>query len=235
MPEKNLNIYQKLAKIRKVVEVVQKNKTGYGYKYVSDDELLAKITGAMDKYEVSLIPSIAPMTFYVDTYTYTKINKKEKEEIVNEIIVRADMIYKWVDNDNPENVVEVPWALVGNQSDASQSFGSALTYSYRYFLLKYFGVATPEDDPDAWKAKKKQAEDEEDKLITEQIISEYDKAVREYIADHNDDDSKKKVKDLTSKYVKSGDYTKIKEPHLAAKMLEDFYNTFLAVEETSGN
>ena len=44
-----LNLYQKLAKIRKQVEVVQKNKSGYGYKYVTDDELLAKITVGIRK------------------------------------------------------------------------------------------------------------------------------------------------------------------------------------------
>ena len=32
-----MNIYQKLARIRKQVEVIQKNKSGYGYKYVSED------------------------------------------------------------------------------------------------------------------------------------------------------------------------------------------------------
>lgn len=30
MAEQNLNIYQKLAKIRKQVEVIQRNKKGYG-------------------------------------------------------------------------------------------------------------------------------------------------------------------------------------------------------------
>ena len=39
-----MNIYQKLARIRKQVEVIQKNKSGYGYKYVSEDEILAKIS-----------------------------------------------------------------------------------------------------------------------------------------------------------------------------------------------
>ena len=38
-----LNIYQKLAKIREQVEVMRKNKSGYGYTYVSEDEILAKI------------------------------------------------------------------------------------------------------------------------------------------------------------------------------------------------
>lgn len=46
MAEQNLNIYQKLAKIRKQVEVIQRNKKGYGYTYVSEDEILAKISGS---------------------------------------------------------------------------------------------------------------------------------------------------------------------------------------------
>ena len=48
MAEKRLTLYQKLAKIRKPVEVLSKNKTGYNYKYVSDDVILAKLTGLMD-------------------------------------------------------------------------------------------------------------------------------------------------------------------------------------------
>ena len=35
MAVQNMNIYQRLAKIRKQVEVIQRNKSGYGYKYVS--------------------------------------------------------------------------------------------------------------------------------------------------------------------------------------------------------
>ena len=44
--------------------------------------------------------------------------------------------------------IVVPWVMVGQQADASQSFGSGLTYVYRCFLLKLFGVSTVEDDPD---------------------------------------------------------------------------------------
>ena len=56
MAEQDLNIYQRLAKIRKQVEVIKKNKSGCNYKYVSDDELLARISGLMDKYSLMLIP-----------------------------------------------------------------------------------------------------------------------------------------------------------------------------------
>ena len=44
-----MNIYQKLARIRKQVEVIQKHKRGYGYTYVSEDEILAKVSGLRDQ------------------------------------------------------------------------------------------------------------------------------------------------------------------------------------------
>jgi len=116
-----MNIYQKLAKIRKQVEVVRKNKAGYGYKYVSDDELLAKITVFMDKYGLSLIPSITVGSTRVEPHSYVKTKAKKDGEIydenVNEILVSADMIYTWVNNDNPDERIEVEWSLVGYQTN----------------------------------------------------------------------------------------------------------------------
>lgn len=55
--------------------------------------------------------------------------------------------------------------MVGQQADASQSFGSGLTYVYRYFPLKHFGVSTVEDDPDNWRAKQREAEEAENRAI----------------------------------------------------------------------
>lgn len=224
MEEEKLNIYQKLAKVRKAVEVVQKNKSGYGYKYVTEDELLAKITGAMDKYGLSLIPSVVPGSFKTEPYTYTK-SKKGVDEIVNEMLVTADMTFRWVNNDDPDEFVNVPWAMTGHQADASQSFGSALTYAYRYFLLKYFGVATPEDDPDNWRSKQKAAEAEEDKAIAAQVIEAFDKKLREFLA--NNKDKSAAVKEFVTKYVKNGDYFKITESALAMKLTEEFDKKFL--------
>lgn len=223
--EGKLNIYQKLAKVRKSVEVVQKNKAGYGYKYVTDDELLAKITGQMDKYGVSLIPSVVPDTFSVTPYTYTSLDKRtQKEKTVNELLVKGDMRFTWINNENPEDRIDVDWVLVGHQGDASQSFGSALTYSYRYFILKYFGVATPEDDPDSWRSKQKEAEEEESRQLAKHIIDTFDETVRLFLADHKDKSAS--VKELVTKYVKDGNYMKIQEPALATKLLEDFNETF---------
>jgi len=156
-----LNIYQKLAQIREMVEVMQRNSKAYGYSYVSDVDLLAKISVGMKEHHVSLIPQIVPGTTVVDKYEYTK-TKSGKTEPVYEILTKAEMLFTWVNDDKPEEKIEIPWVLVGQQSDGSQAFGSGLTYSYRYFLLKYFGVATPNDDPDNWRSKQRAAEDEVD-------------------------------------------------------------------------
>lgn len=223
-----LNLYQKLAKIRKPVEVMQRNKSGFGYKYVTDTELLAKISGLMDKYGVSLIPRIVPNSTSVLPYSYEK-TKAGKTEIVNEILVHGDMQYIWVNNDNPEEKIIVDWAMVGHQGDGSQGFGSALTYSMRYFLLKYFGVATPEDDPDSWRAKQRAAEKEEEIAVAKGIIETVHGIVTEFLA--KNPDKQTEVKKLVVKYVKGGDYFKINEPVLAKKLLDDINNTFINIKE----
>ena len=236
MPEQEvngLNIYQRLAKIRKQVEVIQKNKAGYGYKYVSEDEILARISAFMDKYSLSLIPSIDKATLMVTPYN-TKKTKSTKggeiyEENVNEVLTSADMTFTWVNNDEPTERVEVPWVLVGHQSDGSQSFGSGLSYAMRYFLLKFFNVATPDDDPDKWRSKQKAASAAEDKMIAEQIIQTVDEVIKAYLAANPT--MSDAVKKFVAKYVKGGNYFAITESVLASKLLADFKTTFNTKEE----
>ena len=223
-----LNIYQKLAQVRKAVEVIQRNKKGYGYTYVSEDEILAKITVYMDKLHLSLIPSIVGGTTKVEPYTYEKTKSTAKGDIyteaVNEILVSADMVWTWINNDNPEERVSVGWALVGQQSDASQAFGSGLTYSDRYFLLKFFNVSTPSDDPDHFRSKQKETQAAEDKMIADEIIKNVDAEIKAYLADHTD--KSESVKKFVAKYVKNGNYFAITEPALASKLLEEFLATY---------
>lgn len=226
--QQNLNIYQKLAKIRKQVEVIQRNKKGYGYTYVSEDEILAKISGFMDKYALSLIPSIVHNSSIVSPYSTKKTKSTNKGEIyeenVNEVLVSADMVFTWVNNENPEERVDVPWILVGHQSDGSQSFGSGLSYAMRYFLLKFFNIATPDDDPDKWRSKQRAAGAAEDKMIAEEIISSFDTLVKDYLA--SNPDKAEEVKKFVAKYVKGGNYFAITESVLASKLIADFKETF---------
>lgn len=223
----SMNIYQRLAKVRKQVEVIQKNASGFNYKYVSEDEILARASGAMDKYHVSLIPKIVPGTFKVEPFVYDKskvIKGEVLTEHITELMTTADMIMTWVNNDNPEDRIEVPWAMTGHQADGSQGFGTGLSYSYRYFLLKYFGIATPSDDPDNWRSKKNEADAAESKEICAAIISQIDEKVHLYLADHPED--RERLTDFTKRYVKGGNYKLIDNQTLATKMLGDL-DTFI--------
>lgn len=221
-----MNIYQKLAKIRKPAEVIQKNARGYGYTYVSEDEILSKITGLMNKYGVSLIPRITPGTANVEPYCYTKTKStkdgKVFEEKVNEVMVKAEMTWTWVNNDNPEDCIVVPWALVASQADASQAFGSGLTYASRYFLLKYFNIATSDEDPDEYRRKQKESEAEEDRMIAEKIIEQVHELVTERLSANPDD--KQKIITITKKYVKengktSANYFAVNSSVVASELL----------------
>lgn len=218
-----LNLYQKLAKIRKQVEILKKDTKAYGYNYTKEESILAKITVFMEKYHLSLIPGIVPGTTEVSPFCYKKTKSTKNGEIyeenVNEVLVSADTTWTWVNNDNPEERIVVPWAMVGQQTDASQSFGSGLTYSSRYFLLKYFNISTSDDDPDRFRSKQKQAEAEEEKAITAELIDSIDKLITGYLTQNPA--KKDDIKKLVSKYVKNGNYFEIKESALAGKLLSE--------------
>lgn len=222
MAEK-LNIYQKLAKIRKPAEVIKKNRKGYGYTYVDEEEILSKITGLMSKYGVSLIPRIVPGSATVEPYHYTKTKSLKDgtivEERINEVMVKADMEWVWVNDEDPKECIVVPWFLVGSQGDASQSFGSALTYSSRYFLLKYFNIATSEDDPDEYRRRQAEAAETEDRLVAEKITESIHAMVTKFTAEHAD--KRADVVKIVKKYVKDGNYLSITKSATATELMNE--------------
>lgn len=138
MNEEQLTLAQKLAEIRKMTEAITKNKAGYNYKYVTVDEILARVTAGMKKFGVSLTPNIRPGTgsYQIWEYEKTKFTKsgQQYEEKNNEIIFSAEVIYRWTDLESGE-VLEVPWHIAGSQADPAQALGSAMTYGLRQFLI----------------------------------------------------------------------------------------------------
>lgn len=225
----DLNIYQKLALIRKQVEIMQKDSRAYGYNYVKEEAILAKVTVFMEEYALSLIPSTVHGAMHVLPYTYKKTKSTKQgaiyEENVNENLVYGDMTFTWVNNENPEERVVVPWFVVGQQADASQAFGSGLTYTNRYFLLKYFNVSTSDDDPDVWRDKQREAEEAAAKMVAEEVVKVIDETIRDYMREHKDNGPA--VKEFCGKYAKGGDYLSITDPVLAQKLLDDFKKAFI--------
>ena len=227
-----LNIYQKLAKIRAIADAVKKTKTGHNYTYADISDILAKITAGMAKHGVSLVPGIVPGTTevqqVVSVNTKTDRQGNAYDKTTTEMLVKADMTFRWVNDDNPMEFVEVPWTLTGSQADPSQAFGSGLSYCTRYFLSSYFQIAQVDTDVDAYRSKQKEAEESEDIAIAGQIVDELHNLVTKYLEGNPDDAPN--VKKFLGKYVKGSDYFKIKEPALASKLLQDFTNTYLNKE-----
>lgn len=224
-----LNLYQKLAKIRAMSDAVKKSKKGYNYTYSDITEILANVTGGMKKYGVSLIPSIMPDTASVtpNVMVNTKTDKTGKvyDSTTTEMVFTADMIYTWVNDDNPDEEIEVTWFATGSMADCAQAMGAGLTYTTRQFLTAYFQIAQSDNDVDAYRKKQKEAEDSEDRAIAEAIIDEFDGIIKQFLADN--EDKKDEVKKFISKYVKGGNYFAIKEPVLAGKLLNDFKENYM--------
>lgn len=231
MAEERLNLYQKLARIRKMTEVIQKNRAGFGYKYVTEDEILARVTAGMEKYGVSLIPRMVPGTTEVTPIHYVKRDVKNDkagkqivtEKSVDEYLITGQIEWEWINDETPSENIVVPWMIVGQQNDASQTFGSAWTYSSRYFLLKYFNIATSDDDPDNYRAKKAEAAMQEQKEILNSIIAEIEKTINEHVNDTNKENVKKQIlaaRVVIEKGKPSNKFTLIRDVDSAAKYLE---------------
>lgn len=137
-----MNLFQKLVEIRKEVINFNKDSKSFGYKYVSGSQAIGKIRDKMDELGVLLVPNIGELS--EKTYDY----KNSKGEEKTDFIIEGDVSYTWINGEKPEETLTVPWKLYGAQDDISKAFGSGLTYSERYFILKFFQAPTDEDDPD---------------------------------------------------------------------------------------
>lgn len=143
MTETKLNIYQKLVEVRKTIDAFHKDTKSFSYSYVSGSQVLKKIQDKMNELGILLIPQVLNQSHSTFDYKDKKGNEK------TDFIVTAEMKYVWVNAENPTDIIEIPWQTLGQQDDISKAFGSGLTYSERYFLLKFFGVPTDDEDPDA--------------------------------------------------------------------------------------
>lgn len=140
----DLNLYQKLVRLKEYVAIEGLNKDSKGYKgaYVTGNQILYKIQSKLTELNLLLVPET--MLGSYETHNY----KTKRGESKTDFIVSGEMNYYWINADKPDEVLKCNWAYYGQQEDISQAYGSGLTYAERYFLLKFLGVATDEDDPD---------------------------------------------------------------------------------------
>ena len=149
-----MTLDNKILELKKIVCVMQKDAKGHGYDYVSEESILMAINEKMIELGLRLTPRFVSGTLFSEVLSYKNAKGQDKTDV----IVRSEMVFEWKDIETGE-VELVPWGLIGQQSDASQALGSGLTYSNRYFLLKYFNVATSNDDPDKIRSEQEAAEE----------------------------------------------------------------------------
>ena len=134
-----MNIYQKLLLIQKHVSGLKKDAKSFGYEYVSGTKVINTIKPKMDELGLILKQEILSIDNQRQDYQ-TKIGSK------SEILSKVMMRFTWIDTETGEKDENLFGA--NGQNDWEKGLGSALTYAERYFLLKFFHIATDEDDID---------------------------------------------------------------------------------------
>lgn len=143
--EEKPNIYQKLLVIQKSIVGLGKDrntKSQYnpnGYSYVTGAKVLEHIKPLMNQLGLILKQEVLSAENSRQDYNVKSGTKSE-------ILTKVMMKFTWVDCETGERDENLFGA--NGQNDWEKGFGSALTYAERYFLLKYFHIATDEDDID---------------------------------------------------------------------------------------
>ena len=148
-----MNIFQKLIEVRKVVPYLQKEAQGQQYNYVSSSQVLASTKAKMDELGLILIPRVT--SHKVSESTVEQKNKETGDVFkrTTTYFTELDMTMTWVNADDPKEIIECPWYGQGVDIAGEKGVGKALTYSEKYFMLKFFNIPTDKDDPDAFQAR----------------------------------------------------------------------------------
>ena len=135
-----MKLYQKLLTIQQKINGLGKDKSANNYRYVTGDKVLGEIKPLMN--ELGLLLKQEVLSIENTRQDYTLKSGTNKSEILSKLSMR----FTWIDCETGEKDENLFGA--NGQNDWDKGVGSALTYAERYFLLKYFHIATDEDDID---------------------------------------------------------------------------------------
>lgn len=137
-----LPLVAKLLIIQKECSYLKKENKGYQFQFVSSAQTLGTIRGKMDELGVLLVPKV--IRHSIRDFKNSKGN--------NEFLTEMDVEFTWINVDDPTDILVCPFYGQG-VDNAEKGVGKALTYSEKYFLLKFFHIATDKDDPDNFQKK----------------------------------------------------------------------------------
>ena len=142
-----MNVYQKVARLRDLVGAVQKDARNEHFKfdYVSSNAILAAVKGTMSDLGLVVIPSV---------------DKTNVIQVGNSYLTEIWLTYTWINTENPTDRFEQHWYAQGKDSNELGP-GKAYTYAEKYLFLKLLNIATSDDDPDKTVTKAKPVKEEE--------------------------------------------------------------------------
>jgi hypothetical protein len=158
-----MGIYKKLLVIQQKINGLSKDKKSFTYSYVTGDKVLGIIKPLMNELGLILKQEVVSIENSRQDY---KTAKGDKSEILSKVMMQ----FTWIDTDTGEKDVNSFGA--NGQNDWEKGLGSALTYAERYFLLKYFHIATDEDDIDNDLRKAPEAKKTETKKGSKPVLTD---------------------------------------------------------------
>ena len=134
-----MSLYKKLLEVQKKVIGLGKDKKSFGYDYVTGSKVLEHIKPILNECGILLKQEVVSVE-------KERIDYKAKSGEKSEMLYSVYQKFTWIDTDTGEKDENTFFS--SGMNDWEKGLGSALTYAERYFLLKYFHIATDEDDID---------------------------------------------------------------------------------------
>lgn len=146
---KSMNIYEKMSRITSEIKNVNKNlEVGVGknkYKATGEADVLKAVKELEEKYRIYSYP-LSRKIVDREILENKKIYDDGTTIVNNQIFMRLEIMYRFVNIDNFQEYVDIP--TYGDGVDTQDKApGKAMTYGDKYALMKAYKIITG-DDPD---------------------------------------------------------------------------------------
>lgn len=137
-----MNLYEKINAIMEEIKHLQKDSSvpvgsGSVYKAISEEKVTGTIRKALIKHGLVIIPIKREVSRSIREYT-----KYEKDAVDYFTDIKTE--YKIINAEKPEEFEIVASAGQGIDTQ-DKGIGKAITYDYKYLLLRVFAISTGED------------------------------------------------------------------------------------------
>ncbi|MBU3208714.1 ERF family protein [Clostridium algidicarnis] len=187
--EKKMNLWQKIREVMKDVEYLSKDDhikfNTTNYKAISEEKVTSTVRVSLIKHGIDIFPV-------------------EQEHLKEGNLTTVNVIYKMINSENPAEFEKIASSGTGVDTQ-DKGVGKAMTYAYKYMLLRTFAIPTGEDPDKISSAEldEKMKKDKEDKKKNEKISAAQQKRMFA-LAGKDGTDMVKKILQ-SHKYFKSSD------------------------------